>query len=107
MCWKGALLWGMILPTGALAFAWPTWGCSLAMLAGLYGLRIIRIRRRFVSQGGEPKDATLWAVHCVASAAAYSWGLLSWACRRLRGRDVPLVEYHPPPTTTPSTPSTP
>ena len=86
-------LWGLVLPTLAVLFAWPTWGVSLLLLALLYvdlGRRVYRYcRRRSFTRG----DSFTYSAFTVLGKFPQTLGQMQYHINRLRGHRSRLIEY--------------
>lgn len=88
-----ALTWGLLLPLGALAPAYWTYGLSVALYAGLVVAQVWRIRRGEMRRGRSKQDATLLGVSFMVSKYAQAAGVLLYRWRKLTGRHATLIEY--------------
>jgi len=86
------LLWAVGLPASSLALVPATGGLSLLGL-GLYGVLGARIRSRALRRGLSSRDASVYAVSCVAGKFPQAAGMMSYAWNRLRQRRGELIEY--------------
>lgn len=86
-------IWGMALPAAALA-AIPAWGIwpPLATLA-LYGMSCARTARALRRDGYHPRRAAGIAGLLVLSKLPNAQGMITYRLRRLRGREMRLIEY--------------
>jgi GT2 family glycosyltransferase len=84
--------WGLLVPTVALALAWPTGGWSLALL-GTYLLLFLRITWTARRRGWDAGDSALYAAFAVLSKFAGLVGLLEFHWRRLRGGGMTIIEH--------------
>jgi hypothetical protein len=85
--------WGLAVPVGALALAWPTRGASLmGWLAG-YGMVAWRAARAGRARGWPAGDAQLYGLFCALAKAPMALGQLRYVVGRLRGRRQGLIEY--------------
>jgi GT2 family glycosyltransferase len=89
---RSAWLWGLILPTIALAGAWPTLGWSLLLL-GLYPLQMFRVYRRQRGRDWSQADRRLYAVFVVLAKIPQGFGGLRYWWSRLLGRQAALIEH--------------
>jgi len=87
------LLWGLALPVAALAGAPVTRGISLPAMLGLYGLQLVHIARGCRRRGWASRDAWAYGFFTVISRFAALQGLLTYYWRRLRGREMTIIEY--------------
>lgn len=89
---KSGWLWGVVIPTVALALAWPTHGLSLMLLLGyvVLGWRIYRYRR---GQGDQPGHARIYAFFCTLSKLPQAIGQSRYWLNRWRNKPAELIEY--------------
>lgn len=87
-------LWGLAIPSVAIAAALPTHGISLLLLLG-YPLIGFKIYRYIRSTGRSGKDAGLYATACLVGKFAQAQGQLQFYWNRLQGRRSRLIEYNP------------
>ena len=89
------LFWGSALPSLAIGLAIPTFGLSLALLAGYpaLGWRIYRASRK---QGRSPADARLYAQFCVLGKIPEGLGLAEYWLRRLARSPSAIIEHKAP-----------
>ena len=87
------LVWGLALPVVALALAPFTRGISLLGLLGLYALQLVHIARGCRQRGWAGRDAWAYAFFTVISRFPALEGLLVYYWRRLRGREMTIIEY--------------
>jgi GT2 family glycosyltransferase len=86
--WRYGLIW----PAGAVLLAWPTWGLSLVVMAGIYGLMLARVamyRRRVFADRWF--DAGVYGAACVVSKFAMAAGQVKYWRNRNRTRQI--IEY--------------
>jgi hypothetical protein len=85
--------WGLAVPAGALALAWPTRGVSL--LGGLagYGLLGWRAARAGRARGWPAADARLYGLFCALAKPPMALGQARYTAGRLLGRRSALIEY--------------
>lgn len=85
--------WAIVVPTVAIALAWPTRGWSLLLL-GVYPLQVLRIflraRRR---QRLNSADAGVYAVSCVLAKFPALMGHVEYYRMKSRGRRAEIIEY--------------
>lgn len=86
------LFWGVILPTSALAFAWPTGGASL-MLFGAHAALFARIAARGVRAGLSAREARLQAFFTVFAKLPQAIGALQFTLMRLFGRRRHAIDW--------------
>ena len=89
---KHSLTWGLAVPLAVPLLALPTLGASSLLLAA-YPARVLRLARRFESEGMSKDDARLWAASCVASSIPEAVGILKYHLDRARGRQAKIIEY--------------
>jgi GT2 family glycosyltransferase len=94
---RSALVWGLGLPLVAVVLAVPTYGVSLAVLMGLFGLQGWRIRAKERARGRSAGDASLVAAAVMIAKFAQVSGVLLYWRRRLLGQRSSLIEYKGPP----------
>ncbi|MGB3311993.1 MAG: glycosyltransferase [Nodosilinea sp.] len=89
---KSGWLWGVIIPTVALALAWPTRGLSLLLLLGylVLGWRIYKYRQ---GQGDLPGHARIYAFFCTLSKFPQALGQGRYWLNRWRNKPATLIEY--------------
>jgi len=87
------LIWALVLPVAALACAPFTHGISLLALLGLYGLQWVHIDRGCRKRGWASRDAWAYGFFTVVSRFAALQGLLTYYWRRLRKREMTIIEY--------------
>jgi GT2 family glycosyltransferase len=87
--------WGLALPGLAIGFSIPTFGLSLALLAGYpaLGWRTYRASRK---QGRSPADAWLYARFCVLGKLPEGLGLAEYWLRRLAKSPSAIIEHKAP-----------
>jgi glycosyltransferase involved in cell wall biosynthesis len=89
---RRVMVWGVGVPATAAAFAWPTSGLSLALLA-LYPLQLARtyrgLRKRIPHRG----HALAYAVSCVFGKFPQAVGLVKFYLGQVRGTPTRLIEY--------------
>ncbi|MBA4017137.1 MAG: glycosyl transferase [Pirellula sp.] len=85
-------LWGLLLPTAAIAFAWPTHGASLLLFAG-YLLLGWRVARYCLRRGYTLRDALLYSLFTVVGKFPAVIGQLQFHTNHWRGRRTRLIEY--------------
>ena len=85
--------WGLAVPAGALALAWPTRGVSLlGWLAG-YGLVAWRAARAGRARGWPAGDARLYGLFCALAKVPMALGQARYVVGCLLGRRQGLIEY--------------
>ena len=87
------LIWALALPVVALALAPFTRGFSLVALAGAYGLQWMHIARGCRRRGWTAREAWTYGLLTVVSRFAALVGLVQYYWRRLRGREMTIIEY--------------
>lgn len=92
---RGVVVWGMMLPTVALAPAWPTSGLSLLLLLGYIAL-YLKVKRYGLSRGWSASNSRLFAGSVVVAKFPLAWGVLQYAASRLFHREVKLIEHKGP-----------
>ena len=92
---RSGWMWGLLLPSIALGFAWSTSGLSLLLLVG-YPILIWRVYRYRQSYGDLPSNARLYAFFCVLSKLPQAIGQLKYWLTRWRGKQATLIEYKTP-----------
>ncbi len=89
---RRTLLWGLAIPVLALIGFWLWWPLGLLVLA-LYGVSFAKtfqgLRRRHV----DLRDAAQTAGFLVIAKFPNLWGMLTYWQRKLKGRDLTLIEY--------------
>ena len=87
--------WGLALPGLAIGLSIPTFGFSLALLAGYpaLGWRTYRASRK---QGRSPADARLYAQFCVLGKIPEGLGLAEYWLRRLAKSPSAIIEHKAP-----------
>lgn len=87
--------WGLALPSLAIGLSIPTFGLSLALLAGYpaLGWRTYRGSRK---QGRSPADAWLYARFCVLGKLPEGLGLAEYWLRRLARSPSAIIEHKVP-----------
>jgi cellulose synthase/poly-beta-1,6-N-acetylglucosamine synthase-like glycosyltransferase len=88
-------IWGLIVPTIALGFAWFTWGLSLLLFAA-YPLLMWRVYGYRLSRGDLPSHARLYAFLCILAKLPEAIGQLKYWLTRWRGQQATLIEYKTP-----------
>jgi N-terminal domain of galactosyltransferase len=90
---RSAVFWGILVPLAAFLLAWPTWGLSLALLAGY--LFLYRRTRRYyaVQQGWSLADARLYAAWIVLAKFPHAVGVIRYWLGRLSGKRSPVIEH--------------
>lgn len=85
-------VWGFVVPSIAIGFAWPTHGWSLLLLVGFVVLawRVLRGARR---RCWCVTDALAYAVFTVLGKFPMALGQLQFCCNRVAGRRSRLIEY--------------
>ncbi len=90
---RSAVFWGILIPMAAVLFAWPTWGLSLALLAG-YLLLYRRTRRYYaVQRGWSLPDARLYASWIVLAKFPQAVGFVRFWLGKLSGKRSPVIEH--------------
>ncbi|MAO19909.1 MAG: glycosyl transferase [Phycisphaerae bacterium] len=90
---RSAIVWGLLLPLGALLLAFFTYGLSLLAYLMLVLLQAWRIRRNELRRGRTPRDASLLARYIMIAKFAQAQGVLLFHWRRLTGKQATLIEY--------------
>ncbi len=87
--------WGLALPGLAIGLSIPTFGLSLALLAGYpaLGWRIYRASRK---QGRSPAEARLYSQFCVLGKLPEGLGLAEYCLRRLARSPSAIIEHKAP-----------
>lgn len=85
-------LWGAIVPTLALGFAWPTHGASLALMLG-YVVLAWRVRRHMQGRNYSARDAVVYAMFTVLGKFPMAVGQAQYVWNRCVGRRSRLIEY--------------
>jgi hypothetical protein len=87
--------WGLALPGLAIGLSIPTFGLSLALLAGYpaLGWRIYRASRK---QGRSPAEARLYSQFCVLGKLPEGLGLAEYCLRRLARSPSAIIEHKTP-----------
>ncbi|MEM9165718.1 MAG: glycosyltransferase [Planctomycetota bacterium] len=86
------VFWAGVLPFVAIITAWWSFGLSLVMLAGIYGLQWWRIRAR-EERRSSLVFATRYATLTLVSQFALLWGELTFVWNKLRRRRAGIIEY--------------
>ncbi|MEO0986349.1 MAG: glycosyltransferase [Cyanobacteria bacterium J06639_14] len=91
--YKSGWLWGLIIPTLALALALPTRGVSLLLLLAysLLGVKIYRYRAQVYLD--PPDNARLYAVYCTVSKFPQMIGQSKYWLNRMQNKPATLIEY--------------
>jgi glycosyltransferase involved in cell wall biosynthesis len=90
---RSLVLWGGLLPLGALLLAPPTRGASLAALAALYLLQLVRIYRWERRGGRSPADARTLAAFLLLAKFPELQGAVQFAALALAGRRSQVIDY--------------
>jgi len=90
---RSIMFWGVILPAPGFAGAWWTWGVSVLIAAGLYGVLWLRVRRACRSRTANGREARLYATFCVLAKFAEMTGVAASWWNRVRGRQGTIIEY--------------
>jgi GT2 family glycosyltransferase len=90
---RSALVWGLGLPLVAVAAAWWTFGVSVLVWPGLWGVQAARIMRMHRRAGRSGRDAWLAGVFTMLAKPAQAMGVLLYWRRRLTGARATLIEY--------------
>jgi glycosyltransferase involved in cell wall biosynthesis len=86
--------WGLAVPAGAIALAWPTRGLSLLAAAAGYTLILWwRAARWGRSRGWAADDSALFGLACGLAKFPMAIGQARYATARWRGRRSALIEY--------------
>ena len=88
-------MWGLILPSIALGFAWQTSGLSLLLLLG-YPILMWRVYQYRQGRGDLLSHVRLYAFFCVLSKLPQVIGQLRYWLSRWRGKQATLIEYKTP-----------
>lgn len=86
-------LWGFILPLLALGLAGWTYGLSVALLLGVYGLQIYRVYRYMRGRQFKFGDSLLYAIFCILGKFPQIQGQLRFHFDRLLGHRSSVIEY--------------
>lgn len=89
---RSIIEWGLLLPLGAIALVWVTWGASLLLLAG-YVMLWRRVRANRIDHGDTPALADFYARYVVIGKFAQIIGCLRYWIGQLMGRRARLIEY--------------
>ncbi len=90
---RSAVFWGIIIPLAAVLLAWPTWGLSLALLAG-YLLLYLRTRRYYaIQRGWSLPDARLYAMWIVLAKFPQAVGFVRYWLGNLSGKRSLVIEH--------------
>ncbi len=99
-CLKQSLsiwLWGLVMPTLAIALAIPTQGTSLMTLLMLYAFQTYRVARyRNLAHGDAPSDAWLYGLFCILGKVPELQGQIEFWLRLALGKRRGIVEYKQP-----------
>lgn len=90
---RSALVWGLVLPIGAVMFAYWTLGLSVLVYLGLAIIQGWRIRRNERRAGRSRRDARLLAWYIMLAKFAQAQGVLLFHWRRITGKQAKLIEY--------------
>jgi GT2 family glycosyltransferase len=92
---RRSLLWGAVVPLGAVALAWPTQGWSLLVLARypVAALRTVLATRR---QGKPWASSIPWGLSCGVSAFPEAAGIGKFYADRLFQKPAQIIEYKGP-----------
>lgn len=89
---RSNFLWGVGLPTIALAAAPFTWGISLVLFSG-YFVQFVRIWRFRRKRGDRSRTARIYAFYCVLSKFPQALGQIRFWWNYVLGRQNRLIEY--------------
>lgn len=89
---RSIVLWAMVLPLLAGGLAWPTYGGSLALLAG-YPVLYWRVRRYGRKRGWSAPSARLYALWAVLAKFPLAVGLVVYWFRSITRRPKRIIEY--------------
>jgi GT2 family glycosyltransferase len=90
---RSILFWGAGVPIAAALLAWPTYGLSLALLAG-YPVLFAKTARYYHRRRGWPaSDARLFAAACVVGKFPQAIGVARYWAGRIGGRPSRIIEY--------------
>lgn len=87
------VFWAGLLPLIALAAAYWTYGLSVLVLIGIYGLQYFRLYARQRNRGKTRRIARLGSVFTLLSQFALLVGVLTFVKNRLLGRRTRIIEY--------------
>lgn len=90
------VLWAGVLPFFAVLLMPLTWGLSLLVLAGIYGLQWMRMFMRERMRGRPRSEARLLASFTLLAQPAMLWGEITFFLNRLRGKRTRIIEYKGP-----------
>ena len=91
--YKSGWLWGLVIPSLALALAIPTRGLSLLVLLGYGPLAFKIYRYRCQTYKNAPAEARLYAVYCTLSKFPQVIGQAKYWLNRLQKKPATLIEY--------------
>jgi hypothetical protein len=87
------LVWGAVLPLGAVAASFA-WGGAVTLLAfGAYGVLTCRVYRAERRRGRPRETAALFSLFCVAGKIPEALGAIKFWSTRVRGLESTLIEY--------------
>lgn len=89
---RRTVLWGALVPAGALGLALPTLGLSLLAL-GAYPLRALRTGRSAHNRGIPLRDALSWGVACTVSSVPEVLGVAKFYRNRFLGKASSIIEH--------------
>jgi GT2 family glycosyltransferase len=101
---RSIVVWGLVAPLAALAFAGPTRGASLLLMLAGYACLFWRIYRYGrVRRGWSPSDARAYAWFVVLGKAPGALGVTRYWLGRLSGRRCRVIDFRGPAETSDST----
>ena len=89
---RRVVVWGMVVPTTAVALAVPTMGLSLGLF-GIYPVKALRTFRDTRRRGFTVRESALWGTSCAAAKLPEAVGVLTYHFRGLMGRRPTIIEY--------------
>ncbi|MDJ0658301.1 MAG: glycosyltransferase [Crocosphaera sp.] len=85
-------LWGLIIPSIAILFAWPSRGLSLLLL-GKYPLTALLVTRKTRQQGFSDLHSLAWGISCAFSVFPGILGLFQFYRNHWQKKQAKIIEY--------------
>ncbi|MCA9654612.1 MAG: glycosyltransferase family 2 protein [Myxococcales bacterium] len=92
---RRSLLWGLLVPGGALGLTLPTLGLSW-LVFGRYPMVAVRVARDTHHKGFPLKHAVAWGISCALSPFPEVFGVAKFYLDRLRNKRPEIIEYKGP-----------